>query len=165
MTTMSARSSARFEGPVVSADHPSLDDLVDRFAARLRAEPRRFGTVAGANPKPTRSLVERICRRGDGLRVAALDDGDVVGLARVDASGEVWIAVVPEHRGTGIGTAMAVELVRRARAVGYTGLVLRSSRRSRAAVALGRAMGFTVVDRGRGRIDLVLDLAVAGRSA
>ena len=154
-----------FQGHVVSADHPSVDDEVARFAATLRAEPRWFGPSAVANPKPPRSLVDRLCRSGDGLRVAAIEDGEVVGLARVDAAGEVLIAVIPGRRGSGIGTALGAELVRRARLAGCTRLVLRSSRRSRAVGALGRAMGFTTVDVGRGRIDLILDLVPAGRSA
>lgn len=154
MSTMSEH----FQGAVVSADHPSLDDDVAAFAAALRAEPRYFGPRSSANPKPTRSLIDRVCSRGDGVAVAALDEGAVVGLARVDDAGEVLIAVRPDQRGTGVGTALAATLVERARAAGYTRLVLRSSRRSRAATALGRTMGFTVVDVGRGRVELFLDL-------
>jgi GNAT superfamily N-acetyltransferase len=150
--------SPRFDGPIVSADHPSLDDDIERFAQRLRAERRYLGPSASANPKPGRALIDGVCNVGDGIRVAALDGTDVIGLARVDPSGQVLIAVDPDRRGAGVGTAMAAELVRRARVAGHTRLVLHSSRRSRAATALGRAMGFTVVEQERGRVDLILHL-------
>jgi hypothetical protein len=52
-------------------------------------------------------------------------------------------------------------MVDRARSEGCRRLVLRSSRRSRAAVALARSMGFVVVDVGLGRIELILDLVRA----
>jgi GNAT superfamily N-acetyltransferase len=150
---------------VVAADHPSLDDDVSRFAETLRSERRTFGPSGAANPKPFPSLVERLRRDDGGVRLAALVDGEVVGLARVDRAGEVLIAVAASHRGRGIGTSLASHLVERARAHGYGRLVLRSSRRSLAATSLGRSMGFAVVDQGRGRIDLILDLAPASYSA
>jgi GNAT superfamily N-acetyltransferase len=156
----------RFAGSVVSADHPSLDDEVERFAARLHAERRYFGPSASANPKPPRSLIEGVRQRGHGISVAALVGNDVIGLARVDARGDVLVAVDAEHRGAGAGTAMCAELVRRARAAGVTRLVLRGSRRSHAVAALGRTMGCSVIDQGRGRVDLILHLVgVSDRSA
>ncbi|HEX6658292.1 MAG TPA: GNAT family N-acetyltransferase, partial [Ilumatobacter sp.] len=85
----------------------------------------------------------------------------VVGLARVDDHGEVFIVVVAAFRGRGVGLALARAMVDRARSDGCRRLVLRSSPRSRAAVALARSMGFVVVDLGLGRIELILDLARA----
>jgi GNAT superfamily N-acetyltransferase len=74
----------------------------------------------------------------------------------------VWVVVGADHRGRGVGTALAAAVVARSRALGYTRLVMRSSRRSRAALAMGASMGFTVVDLGRGRVDLILDLLPHG---
>jgi GNAT superfamily N-acetyltransferase len=102
-----------------------------------------------------------VCSRESGFRIAALHEGRVVGLARVDDDGEVFMVVVAEARGRGVGLALARAMIDRARAGGCRRLVLRSSRRSRAAVALAESMGFVVVDLGRGRIDLILDLVQA----
>ena len=143
---------------IVAADHPSLDGDVARFADALRAETRYFGPAASANPKPFPSLVERLCSRQGGFRIAARRGAELIGMAGVDDHGNVLIAVAEQERGRGVGTVLARAVVERARAHGVTRLVLRSSRRSRAATALGRAMGFAVVDHGRGRIDLILDL-------
>jgi hypothetical protein len=41
-------------------------------------------------------------------------------------------------------------------------VVLRSSHRSKAALSMGRTLGFQVVDMGRGRVDLVATLAPHG---
>ena len=68
------------------------------------------------------------------------------------------MVVARDHRGRGVGRALAAAVVERSRALGYTRLVMRSSRRSRAALTMGASMGFTVVDLGRGRVDLILDL-------
>jgi GNAT superfamily N-acetyltransferase len=150
---------------IAAADHPSLDTAVAEFAARLRAEPRYFGRLDGSAPKPFPSLIARVCSRESGFRIAALYEGRVIGLARVDDRGEVYVVVAAAARGRGLGLALARAVVERARADGRTRLVLRSSRRSRAALALGVAMGFVAVDLGRGRVDLILDLGAATSSA
>ena len=146
---------------ITAADHPSLDGGVERFADEIKAEPRYFGRLDGTGPKPFPSLIARVCSRESGFRIAALHEGRVVGLARVDDDGEVFMVVVAEARGRGVGLALARAMIDRARADGCRRLVLRSSRRSRAAVALAESMGFVVVDLGRGRIDLILDLVQA----
>ena len=146
---------------IIAADHPSLDAGVERFADEIRAEPRCFGRPDGTGPKPFPSLVARVCSRESGFRFAALHEGRVVGLARVDDQGEVFIVVVAAYRGRGVGLALARAMVDRARSDGCRRLVLRSSRRSRAAVALARSMGFVVADVGLGRIELILDLVRA----
>ena len=128
---------------------------------RSRTEPRYFGRLDGTGPKPFPSLIARVCSRESGFRIAALHEGRVVGLARVDDAGEVFVVVVADARGRGVGLALARALIDRARAHGCRRLVLRSSRRSRAAVALAESMGFVVVDLGRGRIELILDLVQA----
>ena len=146
---------------ITPADHPSLDGGVERFADEIKAEPRYFGRLDGTGPKPFPSLIARVCSRESGFRIAALHEGRVVGLARVDDAGEVFVVVVADARGRGVGLALARALIDRARMDGCRRLVLRSSRRSRAAVALAESMGFVVVDLGRGRIDLILDLVQA----
>ncbi|HWM21010.1 MAG TPA: GNAT family N-acetyltransferase [Ilumatobacteraceae bacterium] len=146
---------------ITAADHPSLDTGVARFADEVKAEPRCFGRPGGLGPKPFPSLIARVCSRESGFRIAALHEGRVVGLARVDDDGEVFIVVVAAARGRGVGLALARAMVERARDRGCRRLVLRSSRRSRAAVALAESLGFIVVDAGRGRIELILDLVRA----
>lgn len=150
---------------VVAADHPSLDGAVERFLAALRAERRFLGPSASMNPAPRRSLVDALAQLDDGFRLAAVRDGHVLGLARVDRDGDLHLAVAAEHRGCGVGTHLARHVVDRARVRGYGRLCLRTSHRSRPTLALAAQMGFMVIDRGRGRLDLVLDLAPASTSA
>lgn len=155
---------------IVAADHPSLDGAVGRFLDELRREPRFSGPSSSANPKPFPSLVDGLSSAGApdptaGFRLAALDGARVVGLARVDPTGQMLVAVAPDRRGDGVGTHLARHVVDRSRAVGFTRLCLRSSRRSRAATSLATAMGFMVIERGPGRVDLVLDLTPTSHTA
>ena len=140
---------------VVAADHPSLDDQVATFVESVRDEPRYFGPTARRNPKPFPSLLAELQQRG-GFRLAAMSDGRITGLARVDDDGCVHIAVVAEHRGRGTGTLLLSEAIARAARLRYGRLVLRSTQRSRAVRRLGERLGCTAVDLGRGRIDLLL---------
>ena len=133
---------------ITAADHPSLDAGVARFADEVKAEPRYFGRPGGTRAEAV-SLSHRAgVLRESGFRIAALHEGRVVGLARVDDDGEVFMVVVAAARGRGVGLALARAMVERARDRGCRRLVLRSSRRSRAAVALAESMGFIVVDAG-----------------
>ena len=143
---------------IVAADHPSVDRDVDHFLDALRSEPRYFGPSARSNPKPFPSLIEAFAER-TGFRLAASIDGRICGLVRVDPSGDVAIAVAADHRGRGVGTVLGQAALARAIELGYRRLVMRSSRRSRAARRVGEALGCTVVDVGRGRTDLIVDLA------
>ncbi len=149
---------------VIAADHPSLDRDVARFLAGLAREPRYFGPSAAANPKPFPSLIQSLGARG-GFRLAAVECGRVIGLVRVDEHGHAYIAVVPERRGAGIGTALGRAALDRAIALGYTRIVLRTSRRSRAARKIGEALGCIVVEQGSGRTDLIVDLHDSRASA
>jgi GNAT superfamily N-acetyltransferase len=117
---------------LVDATHPSLDGELDRFFDELRAERRYFGPSASGNPKPFRSLTDAL-RRRDGFRLAALDSGRVVGLARIDDGGELFIAVVADRRGEGVGTTLGHAAVQRAALLGYRKVVLRSTRRRQVA--------------------------------
>ena len=149
---------------VVAADHPSLDRDVEQFINELRAEPRFFGPSASANPKPFPSLIASLQGRG-GFRLAAIEGGRVVGLIRVDGGGQVWLAVAADRRSAGVGTRLGTAALERAANLHYGRLVIRTSRRSRAIRCVGEAMGCTVIDRERGRTDLILDLAAERRSA
>jgi GNAT superfamily N-acetyltransferase len=140
---------------VVAADHPSLDDQVATFVETLRDEPRFFGPAARRNPKPFPSLLAELRQRG-GFRLAAMTDGRITGLVRVDDEGCVHIAVVAEHRGRGTGTLLLTAAIAHAAEVGFGRLVLHSTRRSRAVRRLGDRLGCTTVDLGRGRVDLLL---------
>ena len=149
---------------IVAADHPALDHDVECFVAELRGEQRYFGPSARSNPKPVPSRIDALRGRG-GFRMAAREDGRIVGLVRVDGAGDVAIAVASDRRGDGIGTALGRAAVERAIDLHYTRLTLRSTHRSRAARRIGEALGCVVVDVGRGRTDLIVDLAAARRIA
>jgi GNAT superfamily N-acetyltransferase len=149
---------------IVAADHPSLDRDVEQFLARLAAEPRFFGPRASANPKPFPSLIRALGERG-GFRLAAIECGRVIGLVRVDERGNAHIAVAADRRGTGVGTELGRAALERAISLDYGRIVLRSSRRSRAARRVGEALGCVVVDQDYGRTDLIVDLHSTRRSA
>jgi GNAT superfamily N-acetyltransferase len=150
---------------LAAADHPSLDGALADFADRLRSERRSFGPAAISNPKPTASLVDRLSRRGDGFATAAMLDGVVVGVCRIGPDGDVAIAVDPSHRGVGIGAALLRVGVDRAPRYGIDRLVLRTSRRGRAAHRLAARLGFERWDGERGTVESVLDLRAVAYSA
>ena len=99
---------------VVAADHPSLIEARERFAATLRAEQRFFGR-AGAEPKPFPSLIAKLLA-DDGVRLAAAVDGEIIGLACLRADGEAAVAVVEEWRGRGVATELVRAVIVRGRA-------------------------------------------------
>jgi GNAT superfamily N-acetyltransferase len=140
---------------IVAADHPSLDDQVAQFVTALRDESRFFGPRARANTKPFPSLRSELGRSG-GFRRAAMIDGRVVGLVRVDDVGRVHMAVAAEHRGTGIGTQLLRSAIERASRLSFGRLSLRTTRRNTAVRRLGDHLGCVTVDLDRGRVDLVL---------
>lgn len=145
------------EALIVAADHPSLAGDIDEFLTRLQLERRYFGPSANSRPKPSRALLARLRERG-GFRMAIFVEAQVVGLARIDGAGELFLAVAPEYRDAGLGTELGRAMVERARQLHYTRLVMRSSRRSRAARRVGDELGCIVVERERGRVEFILDL-------
>lgn len=149
---------------VIAADHPVLDRVVDAFLEDLAREPRFFGPTAATNPKPFPSLIRSLRERG-GFRLAATENGRMVGLVRVDRQGNAHLAVARERRGSGIGTMLGRAALDRAIQLGYTRITLRSTRRSRAARRVGEALGCIVVEQERGRTDLIVDLSPFRRSA
>lgn len=149
---------------LVAADHPSLAGDIEAFLDRVHSEHRFFGPTARSNPKPFRSLMTSLRERG-GFRMAAVECGRIVGLARVDGTGELFIVVGPEHRGRGIGTDLGRAMADRARQLHFTRLVLRTTRRSHAARRVGEELGAVVLHHGRGRTELILDLLPGTRIA
>mgnify|MGYP000938174778 CR=1 FL=1 len=149
---------------IVAVDHPSLDREVARFLAELEAEPRYFGPSAATNPKPFPSLRAQLGQRG-GVRLAAVECGRIVGLVRIDEHGAAHMAVVADRRGLGVGTLLGQAALERAIADGFSRIVLRTTRRSRAARRVGEALGCVVVEQDRGRTDLIVDLNARRRSA
>lgn len=97
--------------------------------------------------------------------MAAVECGRIVGLVRVDGAGELWMAVVADRRGAGLGTALAEAALERAIELHYRRLSIRTTRRSLAIRRVGEVLGCTVVDRERGRIDLIADLTALARVA
>jgi GNAT superfamily N-acetyltransferase len=149
---------------IAPADHPSICGEVREFVCRLQTEQRFFGPTARRNPKPSRSLVDALCRRG-GFRLAAVEHGKIIGLARVDDDGELFIAVDAEHRRHGIGTALGRMAAIRAVDIGHRRLVMRTTRRSHAAQRVGEELGCVVIHGHRGRTELILDLMTVERIA
>jgi GNAT superfamily N-acetyltransferase len=149
---------------IVPVDHPSLGGDIDRFLAELRAEPRYFGPSAKANPKPFPSLIDAIGGRS-GFRLAAIERCRVVGMCRVDDGGELYVAVVADRRGDGVGQFLARAALQRAADLHYPVLTARSTRRSRAMLRLCEQFGCTVIELDRGRTELILTPSVLARTA
>ncbi len=149
---------------IVAVEHPSLDGDVELFLDGLRSEQRYFGPTARANPKPFSSLIESLQRR-TGFRLGVVECGRVVGLARVDRAGQMFIAGLPEHRGRGIGTLLGKAVLDRATQLGYQRISIRSTTRSRACHGIGAALGCAIRVGTRGRTDLIVDLHESARTA
>ncbi len=141
---------------LVAADHPSLDGATQRFAQELREERRFFGQAARDVTKPFPSVITEVTRT-DGFRMALVEGDRIVALARVDRSGTATMAVVADRRNSGLGTNLLRAVVERARRLGFDRIVMPASFRSAALVDVGTSLGATVVDLGRGRIDLIFD--------
>jgi len=146
---------------IAAVDHPSLAGYVERFLEDLRAESRYFGPRAARNPKPFPSLIEAVAG-SEGFRLAAVECGRIVGLARVDLGAELFVAVVAERRNMGIGTALCEASLQHAGQLGIATIVLRSTQRSTATRRLGARLGCVTVDRGHGRVELIVAADAAG---
>lgn len=140
---------------IVHVDHPSFGNDIERFVTELRNEPRFFGPTASTNPKPFPSLIEALRDRG-GVRLAAVESGRIVGLARIDGSRELFLAVVADRRGSGIGQRLAAAALERAAELRYETISVRSTRRSEAMHRLCRQFGSAAIDLGRGHVELIV---------
>ncbi len=149
---------------IVAADHPSLFGAGDRFVEDLHGEHRYVERSGSSTPTPVPSLVDKLMNRG-AIRSAAVVDGRIVAMASVHDDGETCVAVVPDWRGHGLASALMRAVSDQARRGGHSRIFIPSSHRSRAAEALGDALAATVVDTGRGRVDLIFHLGSDARSA
>jgi putative acetyltransferase len=95
----------------------------------------------------------RVIREGGHILSASID-GIVVGVAALfrDAPDEFELArmaVDPAYRGRGIGRALALAALQRARDEGATRVTLGSNTKLAPAIALYRSLGFTVIREGQ----------------
>ncbi len=151
---------------VAAPGHPSLDGAIHQFCDDLRSEPRWFGRRAA---KPSTRLVDRLEATTPGICLAAVRDGQLIGLARIDATApggaELLVAVAAPWRGRGVALALGREVVGRAHGAGIPRIVMRTSYRSDELREIGASLGFQVVDLGQGRLDLVRTLAPDSQTA
>jgi GNAT superfamily N-acetyltransferase len=144
---------------VAAPAHPSLDGAIARFAAALREESRWFGRRGADSPKPALTLIRRLEVPEPGLRLAAVHDSEIVGLARIDVDAscgpELLVAIAAPWRRRGVALALGRAVVARAHDRGLERIVLHTSYRSAELRDVGAALGFQVVDVGGGRVDLI----------
>ena len=154
---------------VVAAAHPSLDGAVRHFCDTLRVEIGFVGRRGATSSTFLIALVGRLEASTPDITLAAMVDGEVIGLARIDeaapAGPELIVAVAATWRGQGVAMTLGRAIVARAHAVGIPRVVLRTSRRGADLHGLADALGFQAVDLGHGRLDLVRSLEPAIRSA
>ncbi|HEU4839800.1 MAG TPA: GNAT family N-acetyltransferase [Ilumatobacteraceae bacterium] len=154
---------------VAAPAHPSLDGAIVRFCDDLGAETRRFGGRGADAPAPSLALVRRLGAAAPGMRLAAVHDGAIVGLARIDveapAGPELLVAVAAPWRRRGVARALGHAIVARAHDAGIERVVLHTSYRSAELGDLGAALGCRVVDLGCGRVDLIRTRQPEFRSA
>lgn len=154
---------------VAAPAHPSLDGAIVRFGDALRNETRWFGRRGASSPKPTLALIRRLESTEPGLRLAAVHDGEIVGLARIDHTAacgpELLVAIAEPWRRRGVALALGRAVVARAHASGLERIVLHTSYRGVELRGVGAALGFQVVDLGRGRLDLIRTLHPVSQSA
>ncbi|MET0143356.1 MAG: GNAT family N-acetyltransferase [Ilumatobacteraceae bacterium] len=154
---------------LVAAAHPSLDAAVRLFCDDLRAEARSSARRGAPAPEPIPAIVRRLESPDPAIALAAIVDGELIGLARIDeqepGGPELLIAVTPRWRGRGVATELGSATVARAHAAGVPRIVMRSSRRGTDVQAVGNALGFRVFDLGQGRLDLIRTVAPVTRTA
>ena len=102
-------------------------------------------------------LVARWVSGGDPALEAACGVAAVIGSAR-----SIFLGF---HCVRGVATALMRAVTVRGRQLGHRRVFIRSSHRSRAVAAMGDALDATIVDLGRGRIELVFDTDSDARSA
>jgi ribosomal protein S18 acetylase RimI-like enzyme len=119
-------------------------DAVERFVARVPDADRTFFKEDVAAPE----VVEAWTRPGT-ARAVALDRGDVVGYVAVVPLhgwsrhvGEVRLIVDPDHRGRGIGRALARRAVLEAVALDLRKMVVEVVADQEPTVAMFRSLGF-----------------------
>jgi GNAT superfamily N-acetyltransferase len=151
---------------IIGADHPSLHEALEEFDAAIGElhclDPAPFRAPT-SDPQFRRST--SLSESFSGFRFAAMLNGRIIAAAKVDENGDLSIAVLPAFRGQGVATQLSVACVARARLHGYHRLTMRSSHRSQRAREVSVAERVLLLDRGKGRIDLMLDYAPVPHSA
>ncbi len=147
--------------PVSGADRALLADLFERLSPQSRY--LRFHTpTPRVDPSELVRLIEVDGRTH--VTLAAVDprDGSFAGVAQYapagDGSTDVAFAVADEWQRRGVGTMLALALLRRAAANRRQRLVAMTLGENRAARALLKRIGFGVTSRGGGTVDWGLDL-------
>jgi GNAT superfamily N-acetyltransferase len=151
---------------IAAIDHPSLYGQIQPFVDGLRAESRRFGAADRCNPKPFPSLVRKVSDP-QRLRFGAMLDGRLVGMCSLSRDGEVAVVLDHDHRGQGHGTLLLSHVIQTATKLSFPRLVMETSRRSRPVSRLSERFGWTSIERGHGRVELILNLTgdrIAGAS-
>ncbi len=136
----------------------SEDDLEDYTELRLRAlkeEPEAFGASYEESSKLSREEVaDRLASSDDGFILGAFDESTglllaMVGFyrnrpAKMKHKGAVWgMYTVPEARGLGVGRALMVELIERAKVIdGLETLLITVVVENKAAYKLYKSLGF-----------------------
>ena len=148
--------------PIAAADEAALV----RFFARIPEADRTFLKEDVDDP----AMVAAWARPGT-ARVIALDAGEIVGSVAVvplhgwsSHVGEVRLVVDPEHRGQGLGRALARHAVHDAVELGLAKLVVEVIADQEALIGMFRALGFEpealLVDHVRDRNGQIRDLLV-----
>ena len=148
--------------PIEPGDEPALT----RFFARIPEADRTFLKEDVEDPE----VIAAWARPGP-ARVIAVDDGEVVGSVAVvplhgwsGHVGEIRLVVDPEHRGRGIGRALARQAVLAAVDLGLAKLVVEVISDQAALIGMFRALGFEpealLADHVRDRTGEIRDLMV-----
>jgi len=154
---------------VVAAAHPSLAGAVRHFCDTLRAEAALVGPPSLTPSTALIALVHRLEASTPDITLAAMSDGDVIGLARIEeaapAGPELIVAVAARRRRQGVAMALGRAIVARAHAAGVPRIVVRTSRHGDDLHGLADVLGCRAFDLGHGRLDLVRAVGPAIRSA
>jgi len=152
--------------PIETGDGPE----VSRFFARIPESDRTFLKEDLADPR----VLEHWAQPG-ASRMIAIDEGEVVGSVAVvplhgwsSHVGEVRLVVDPDHRGRGIGRALARRAVLAAVDMGLSKLVVEVISDQEALIAMFRGLGFEpealLTDHVRDKAGQMRDLIVLANS-
>jgi len=146
-------------------------DAVERFVARIPEADRTFFKEAVDDPDVVAAWVEL-----GAARSVAVDGGQVVGYVALipllgwsSHVGEVRVIVDPDHRGHGVGRALAQHAVLEALSLGLQKMVVEVVADQEATIAMFRSLGFEpealLKDHVRDRAGGTRDLMVLEHSA
>jgi RimJ/RimL family protein N-acetyltransferase len=149
--------------PLAPADHEPLVEFFTRLSDSSRFQRFMTGkpTLSGRDVK---ALTDVDHRAREVLVAADATDGSIVAEARYAQwprepdTADVAFAVADEWQRQGIGTMLAAEIVRRARARGFRRLTASTFGGNAGARAVLRRVGFRTSSIGGGVADLSLDL-------